>query len=309
MFNNPEERSRWMKSLASDSGFDFCGISAAGFLEQEAPRLEKWLCNSFHGEMNYMERNIDKRLDPRLLVDGAKSVITLMKNYYQPSEQTLIKSSRYAFGLDYHEVIKQQMRELLAQMQSTWGLFNHRSFVDSAPVLERAWARNSGLGWVGKNSMLIHPKAGSNYFLAVIILDVELAYDHPLAKDYCGSCQRCMEACPTDAIVEPKVVDARKCISYLSIELKGEMPKDAPNYDTWTFGCDVCNDVCPWNRFAKQHEEAAFQPLHGINLWTKADWEALSEESFKVLFKHSPIKRSKWEGLQRNLRHILREKE
>jgi epoxyqueuosine reductase len=193
-------------------------------------------------------------------------------------------------------------------MQTNWGSFEHRSFVDSAPVLERAWAKRSGLGWIGNNSMLIHPKAGSNYFLAVIILDVELNYDHPLTKDYCGTCRKCIDACPTEAIVSPKIVDARKCISYLSIELKGEMPANAPQYESWAFGCDICNDVCPWNRFAKQHDEIAFQPLNNINLWTKADWEALSEESFKVLFKHSPIKRSKWEGLQRNLRHILREK-
>ncbi len=306
---SPEDKSHWIKNLVTNSGFDYCGISAARFLEEEATHLETWLQNSFHGEMSYMERNIDKRLDPRQLVPGAKSVITLMKNYYQASAQTEIKSSRYAFGLDYHEVIKEKMRALIATMQAEWGMFEHRSFVDSAPVLERAWARNSGLGWVGKNSMLIHPKAGSNYFLAVIILDVELRYDDPLAKDYCGSCQRCIDACPTDAIVSPKVVDARKCISYLSIELKGEMPTNAPAYDSWVFGCDVCNDVCPWNRFAKQHQEPSFLPLNTINEWTKADWEALSEESFATLFKHSPIKRSKWNGLQRNLRHILKEKQ
>lgn len=307
--STPEERSRWIKSLAANSGFDFCGISPARFLVEEAPRLENWLKNSFHGEMTYMERNLDKRLDPRLLVPSAKSVITLMKNYYQPSHQSEIKSSRYAFGLDYHEVIKEKMRCMLSSMQEEWGQFEHRSFVDSAPVLERAWARNSGLGWIGKNSMLIHPKAGSNYFLAVIILDIDLRADQPLAKDYCGSCQRCIDACPTDAIVSPKVVDARKCISYLSIELKGEMPIDAPSYDSWVFGCDICNDVCPWNRFAKQHNEEAFHPLNEINQWSNADWEALTEESFKILFKHSPIKRSKWTGLQRNLRHILHPKD
>jgi epoxyqueuosine reductase len=231
-----------------------------------------------------------------------------MKNYYQASAQTEIKSSRYAFGLDYHEVIKEKMRALIATMQAEWGMFEHRSFVDSAPVLERAWARNSGLGWVGKNSMLIHPKAGSNYFLAVIILDVELRYDDPLAKDYCGSCQRCIDACPTDAIVSPKVVDARKCISYLSIELKGEMPTNAPAYDSWVFGCDVCQDVCPWNRFSTTHTEPLFQPHDDLLSLTKKEWANLSDEYFQELFKKSAVKRTKKSGLDRNIDFVQKYK-
>jgi epoxyqueuosine reductase len=295
-------------------GFDFCGIAKADFLEEEAPKLEEWLRRDSHGHMGYLANHFDKRLDPRKLVEGAKTVVSLVYNYYPqtglPQGTEDIKLAKYAYGKDYHEVIQEKLREFLMDLREEVGEIGGRSFVDSAPILERQWAQRSGLGWIGKNSLLLNRQLGSFFFLAELIIDLEATPDLPITKDYCGTCTACMDACPTDAIVAPGVVDASRCISYLTIELKEAIPSSfGGKMDNWVFGCDVCNDVCPWNRFAKQHQEPSFLPLNTINEWTKADWDALSEESFTTLFKHSPIKRSKWNGLQRNLRHILKEKQ
>lgn len=280
-----------------------CGISKAAFLEDEASRLESWLNNNMHGQMSYMQNHFDKRLDPRLLVDGAKSVISLVLNYF-PSEfqnEDSYKISKYAYGEDYHFVIKDKLKELLQFIQTEIGEVNGRAFVDSAPVLDKAWAAKSGLGWIGKNSNLITQKVGSFYFIAELIIDLELEYDSP-TTDHCGSCTACLDACPTEAIVAPYVVDGSKCISYFTIELKDNLPTEMKGkFDDWIFGCDVCQDICPWNRFSKPHNEPRFQPNHEILQFSKSDWEEITQDTFQKVFKNSAVKRTKLSGLQRNI--------
>lgn len=280
-----------------------CGISRAEFLEQEAPRLEKWLNENRHGQMSYMENHFDKRLDPRLLVDGAKSVISLLLNYYPTEQQNpnSYKISKYAYGEDYHFVIKEKLNALLQFIQQEIGEVNGRVFVDSAPVLDKAWAAKSGLGWVGKNSNLITQKVGSFYFIAELIVDLELTYDTP-TTDHCGTCTACIDACPTEAIVAPYVVDGSKCISYFTIELKENLPEEMKGkFNDWMFGCDVCQDVCPWNKFATPHQEPLFHPKPELLDFTKRDWEELTQETFHKVFKNSAVKRTKFEGLTRNI--------
>lgn len=294
-----------IKGQARALGFDFCGISKAEFLAEEAPRLEKWLKNKHHGEMKYMENYFDKRLDPRLLVDDAKSVISLLYNYYPEKHQTsnVPKISKYAYGQDYHEVIKAKLHEFLYSLKEKIGNINGRVFVDSAPVMDKTWAAKSGLGWVAKNSNLINKQYGSFFFIAELIIDLELDYDGPI-KDYCGTCTRCIDACPTNAIVEPYIVDGSKCISYLTIELKDEIStefKDKMN--GWAFGCDVCQDVCPWNSFSKPHNEPLFNNSPALN-FSESDWHDMTEETFNLVFKHSAVKRTKYKGLKRNLKFI-----
>ncbi|HEX4886735.1 MAG TPA: tRNA epoxyqueuosine(34) reductase QueG [Luteibaculaceae bacterium] len=303
----PRDRSLVIKAEAQRLGFDFCGISTAGFLEEEAPRLEKWLKEGRHGAMGYMENHFDKRLDPRLLVPGAKSVVSLMFNYYTPAAQAdaeAPKISKYAYGDDYHHVVKDKLKALMEVLRSAWGEIDGRVFVDSAPVLERAWAQKSGLGWMGKNTNLINRKAGSFYFLAEMIIDVELDPDGPI-KDYCGTCTRCIDACPTEAIVAPYVVDGSKCISYFTIELRDQIPSDyAAKLDNWMFGCDVCQDVCPWNRFSTPHREPLFQPQEELLRMSKTEWQELTEEVFGSLFRKSAVKRTKFAGLKRNIEAV-----
>ncbi len=286
----------------------FCGISKADFLEKEARELDQWLKNGSHGKMNYMENHFDKRLDPRLLVDDAKSVVSLMLNYFPEEKQQdpdAPKISKYAYGMDYHFVIKDKLKELFAYIFEEIGEVGGRIFVDSAPVMDKAWAKRSGLGWMGKNTNIIHPKNGSFFFIAELILDLELDYDGPM-KDYCGTCTACIDECPTGAIIEPYVVDGSKCISYLTIELKDELlPKEFNGkLDNWMFGCDVCQDVCPWNRFSKPHSEAKFNPHENLLQMSKADWHDLTEEVYREIFKKSAVKRTKLGGLNRNLRFL-----
>jgi len=286
-------------------GFFFCGISKADFLNEEAPRLEKWLADNRNGKMDYMSNHFDMRLDPRLLVDNAKTVVSLLLNYYPSDIQSDIeapKLSKYAYGEDYHFVIKDKLKDLFRFIQDEIGEVGGRVFVDSAPVMDKVWAKKSGLGWIGKNSNLIHPKHGSFFFIAELILDLELVPDGPM-KDYCGSCTRCIDACPTDAIVEPYVVDGSKCISYLTIELKDHiLPTEFKGkMDNWMFGCDICQDVCPWNRFSKPHSEVKLNPHDQLLKMSKADWQDLSQEIFRELFKNSAVKRTKISGIQRNI--------
>lgn len=303
MINNKEKYSKFIKSEAKRLGFLSCGISKAGFLEEDAPRLEHWLKNQMNGQMSYMENNFDKRLNPTLLVDDAKSVVSLLLNYY-PSEfqnQDSYKISKYAYGHDYHFVIKEKLKELLFSMQSNIGEVSGRAFVDSAPVLDKAWAAKSGLGWIGKNSNLLTQKVGSFYFIAELIIDLDLEYDQA-TTDHCGSCTACIDACPTQAIVGPYVVDGSKCISYFTIELKENMPQEMKGkFDDWAFGCDVCQDVCPWNRFSKPHKEPLLNVNPELLSMSKKDWEEITEETFKAVFKNSPLKRAKFEGLKRNI--------
>jgi epoxyqueuosine reductase len=293
----------FIKNKAKELGFDFCGISKAEFLESEAKLLETWLNRNYNGKMAYMANYFDKRLDPRLLVDGAKSVITFILNYYPEEELTEqdYKISKYAYGQDYHHVIKEKLKELLYFIQTEIGQVSGRAFVDSAPVLDKAWAAKSGLGWVGKNSNLITQKVGSFYFIDELIVDLELDYDTP-TTDHCGSCTACLDACPTEAIVAPYVVDGSKCISYFTIELKDNLPQEMKGkFDDWMFGCDVCQDVCPWNRFSKPHDEPLFQASSGILNFSKSDWEEISIDTFQKVFKNSAVKRTKYEGLLRNI--------
>ena len=303
MINNKEKYTQLIKAEAQRLGFLSCGISKAGFLEEEAPRLENWLNNQMNGQMSYMENHFDKRLNPTLLVDDAKSVISLLLNYY-PSEiqnQDSYKISKYAYGQDYHHVIKEKLKELLHFIQTEIGEVSGRAFVDSAPVLDKAWAAKSGLGWVGKNSNLITQKVGSFYFIAELIIDLELDYDTP-TTDHCGSCTACLDACPTEAIVAPYVVDGSKCISYFTIELKDNLPQEMKGkFDDWMFGCDVCQDVCPWNRFSKPHNEPLFQTNSDILNFSKSDWEEITVDTFQKVFKNSAVKRTKYDGLLRNI--------
>jgi epoxyqueuosine reductase len=303
--NLPQRHTALIKQKARELGFFFCGVSKAGFLEQEAPRLEDWLKRSYNGKMGYMENHFDKRLDPRLLVDGAKSVVSLLLNYYTDEQQTdpdAPKISKYAYGSDYHDVIKDKLRELFRFIEEEIGEVGGRVFVDSAPVMDKAWAQKSGLGWMGKNTNLIHPKHGSFFFIAELIIDLELEPDGPI-KDYCGTCTKCIDACPTEAIVQPYVVDGSKCISYFTIELKDAiLPQEfAGKMDNWMFGCDVCQDVCPWNRFSKPHNEHRFAPHKDLLHLSKSDWADLTEEVFGELFRNSAVKRTKFAGLKRNI--------
>lgn len=296
--------SQLIKQKAEKFGFQSCGISKAEFLEEEAPRLEAWLNKGYHGEMNYMENHFDKRLNPTLLVDGAKSVISLSYNYFPKvkiDEINNFKISKYAYGEDYHEVIKDILKNMVAELQEEIGEFGFRVFVDSAPVLEKAWARKSGLGWVGKNANLITKKHGSFYFLAEIICDLELEYDLAVT-DHCGSCRACIDACPTQAIVSDRIVDGSKCISYATIELKNEIP-DYFNgkMDDWIFGCDVCQDVCPWNRFSAPTLQEKFAPNFQKLNFRKNEWKELTQELFSEIFKKSAVKRTKFSGLMRNI--------
>lgn len=301
---NKSKNTHTIKKIASDLGFLYCGFSKSGFLEEEAPRLEQWLKEGKHGKMTYMENLFDKRLDTGLLVEDSKSVISLLLNYY-PSEfqqEGLPKISKYAYGIDYHEVIKSKLKDFMEQIKLEIGDVNGRYFVDSAPVLEKAWASKAGLGWRGKNGNLITPKVGSFYFIAELIVDLELEYDGPI-KDYCGTCNKCMEACPTDALNTPYVVDGSKCISYLTIELKDELipGKFHEKMDNWAFGCDICQDVCPWNRFSTPSAIKAFNINKDLINLSRQEWKALEEETFLVLAKNSPIKRTKLKGMKRNL--------
>ena len=292
-----------IKTEALRLGFLSCGISKAGFLEEEAPRLEKWLNQNMHGEMQYMENHFDKRLDPTKLVPGAKSVVSLLLNYYpkETQREDTYKISKYAYGTDYHFVIKDKLKQLMQFIQEEIGEVEGRAFVDSAPVLDKAWAAKSGLGWIGKHSNLLTQQVGSFYFIAELILDLELEYDSPVT-DHCGTCTACIDACPTQAIVEPYVVDGSKCISYFTIELKNEIPNDVKGrFDDWVFGCDVCQDVCPWNRFSKQHNEPLFDPKPELLSMTKKDWEEITRDVFQKVFQKSAVKRTKFEGLQRNV--------
>ncbi len=305
--SNSERHTRYIKKKAQELGFFFCGISKADFLEEEAPRLEDWLNRNHHGKMGYMANHFDKRLDPRLLVEGAKSVVSLLLNYYPSEEQVseTPKISKYAYGEDYHFVIKDKLKELFESIQQDIGEVGGRFFVDSAPVMDKVWASKSGLGWLGKNTNLIHPKQGSFFFIAELILDLELEPDGPI-KDYCGTCTKCIDACPTEAIVAPYVVDGSKCISYLTIELKDQiLPTEFKGkMDNWMFGCDVCQDVCPWNRFSKVHTEPRFNPNEKLLSMDKKDWKELTELTFHELFKNSAVKRTNFNGLTRNIQFL-----
>ncbi len=295
-----------IKSKAKELGFDQVGISKAVRLEKEAPRLEKWLQSGYHGTMSWMENHFDKRIDPTELLIGAKSIISCTLNYYPEEVQTpdSPKISKYAYGEDYHFVIKRKLKQLIKIIGSNVGDINARAFVDSAPIMDKVWAEKSGLGWIGKNTNLIHPKKGSFFFVAEIVLDVELDYDSSI-NDYCGTCTKCIDECPTDAIVEPYVVDGSKCISYFTIELKSDIPLEQQGkFEKWAFGCDICQDVCPWNKFSEPHSEKAFSPNPKLLSFTGKDWEELSEDVFREIFKRSAVKRTKFEGLKRNLKFI-----
>jgi len=303
-----EKQTIRVKQLAAELGFNFCGIAKATKLDDDARRLESWLNKGMHGSMHYMERYFDMRIDPAKLVPGARSVITLLLNYFPNEKQHNddLKISKYAYGKDYHEVIREKLNKFLENLKLDIGDFHGRGFVDSAPVLERTWAQRSGLGWVAKNGNLINKQMGSFFFIATLITDLDLVPDEPFAKDYCGTCSRCIDACPTDAILPGKVVDGSKCISYFTIELKemlipGEMKG---KFENWMFGCDICQDVCPWNRFSKPTNEIEFTPLPEILDLSTKEWEMMTEEKFKKIFSHSPLSRSKLKGIQRNLKFI-----
>ena len=297
-----------IKKKAADLGFSSCGISQARFLKEEEKKFEDWLNHGYHGSMDYLNKNFDKRLDPRKLVDGSKSVISLTYNYYPPKKLVRKNNfiiSKYAYGKDYHKILKKKLRKLFFFMKENIGNIEGRVFVDSAPVHERAWAKLSGLGWIGKNSLLINKKMGSYFFIAEIISDLDLEYDSPIS-DMCGKCTRCIDACPTDAITKAQVIDAQKCISYLTIENKKKIPKELQkNMNGYIFGCDICQEVCPWNRFSKPHNEESFLPNKEIKKYRKKDWIELTEETFNVIFKGSAIKRTKYKGLKRNIKAYL----
>jgi epoxyqueuosine reductase len=296
-----------IKSTAKELGFLSCGISKADFLEEEASRLEQWLKAGKHGNMVYMENHFDKRLDPRLLVPGGKSVVSILLNYYTEEQQAkgAPKISKYAYGKDYHLVIKDKLKQLFQKIQEEIGEVNGRVFVDSAPVMDKAWAVRSGLGWMGKNTNLINQKVGSFFFIAELIIDLELEYDTPVT-DHCGTCTACIDACPTEALT-PYNIDASKCISYLTIELKDQIPNEFQNkMDNWAFGCDVCQDVCPWNRFSKTHNEPLFDPKPELMDYNQKDWEELTETTFETIFKNSAVKRTRYQGLKRNLSFLKR---
>jgi len=300
---NKEKYTHFIKSEAKRLGFLSCGISKAGFLEEEAPRLENWLKQNRHGQMSYMEEHFDKRLNPTLLVSDSKSVISLLINYFPSEQQNLdsYKISKYAYGKDYHNVIKKKVIKLLKSIKREIGDVSGRAFVDIAPIMDKAWAAKSGLGWIGKNSNLLTRQVGSFYFIAQLVIDLDLDYDNP-TTDHCGSCTACIDACPTEAIVAPYVVDGSKCISYFTIELKENIPQEMKGkLDDWMFGCDVCQDVCPWNKFSKAHSEPLFSPYPELLSYTKKDWEEITKDTFAKVFTNSPLKRTQWEGLKRNI--------
>lgn len=303
-----QSNTQFVKSLSNELGFSYCGIAKAEQLTEDARKLEQWLNKGMHGKMQYMENHFDLRTDPTKLVPGALSVITLLKNYY-PKEQQKPNTpliAKYAWGKDYHEVIRATLKTFLASLRQKIGDINGRGFVDSAPVLERAWAVKSGLGWVGKNGNLIHKNEGSFFFIATLIVDIPLVYDDPLVKDYCGTCTKCITACPTEAILPNKEIDGSKCISYYTIELKDAMLNEGmkDQFQNWLFGCDICQDICPWNRFSKPNQEPSFEPIPAILNLSTSEWEDLTEETFKTVFKDSPLKRAKFSGIKRNLRMI-----
>ncbi len=302
-----EKYSTIIKDKSKKFGFESCGISKAGFLEEDAKPLENWLKNNFHGEMQYMENYFDKRLDPTLLVEGSKSVISLMYNYFPEHEISTIdnfKISKYAYGEDYHHVMKDILKDLVAELQAEIGEFGFRIFVDSAPVLERSWARKSGLGWIGKNANLISKQKGSFFFLAEIICDLELIPDYE-TTDHCGTCTKCIDACPTQAIVSDKIIDGSKCISYATIELKNEIPDYySQKMEDWMYGCDICQDVCPWNRFSVPHQQKKFAPNKFLENYRKSDWQEITLELFSEIFRKSPVKRTKFSGLKRNIEKL-----
>jgi epoxyqueuosine reductase len=301
------KNTHFIKDLATKLGFSFCGISKAEFLAEEAPKLETWLKRNYQGKMSYLENHFDKRLDPTLLVPGARSVISLVYNYYPKKDLGTpenLKIAKYAYGEDYHFVVKDLLSKFLTEIQQHIGDVQGRAFVDSAPVMERAWAKKSGLGWIGKNSLLLNRSMGSFFFLAEVIVDLELNYDSPI-KDYCGTCTACMDACPTEAIPQPYVVDGSKCISYFTIELKEEIPTEVKGkFENWIFGCDICQDVCPWNRFSTPHNEPRFSPHPELNQMTTSDWQEITDDVFQKIFKKSAVKRTKLEGLKRNIKFV-----
>jgi epoxyqueuosine reductase len=302
-----QKYSQLIKAEALRLGFSTCGIAKADYLEDEAPRLEQWLKDGYHGEMQYMENHFDMRLDPRLLVDGAKSVISLSYNYFPEQQQNSdsYKLSKYAYGEDYHHVVKSKLKELHDFIQEEIGEIDGRAFVDSAPIMERAWAEKAGLGWNGKHSLLIQKELGSYFFLSELILELELEYDIPFTTDHCGTCTKCIDACPTEAILPNNTVDGSKCISYFTIELKNEIPNDVKGkMEDWMFGCDICQDVCPWNRFSTPHQEPLFSPHPELIQMTKRDWEEITEDVFKKVFNKSAVKRTKFSGLQRNIQFL-----
>ena len=305
--NTAKKYTQFIKTEAKRLGFMSCGISKAGFLEEEAPRLEAWLKKGRHGQMQYMENHFEKRLDPTKLVDDAKSVVSLLLNYFPEQTQSnedAPKISKYAYGQDYHHIIKSKLKELHFFIQENIGEVSGRAFVDSAPVLDKAWAAKSGLGWMGKNTNLIQKQTGSFFFIAELILDLELEPDYA-TTDHCGSCTACIDACPTQAIVESYVVDGSKCISYFTIELKDQLPTSMKGkFDNWMFGCDVCQDVCPWNRFSKPHSEPLFNPHPDLLSMTKKDWEEITQDVFSKVFKKSAVKRTKFSGLTRNINFL-----
>lgn len=304
--NLKQQHTDFIKTEAKRLGFLSCGVSKAQFLEEEAPRLENWLNKQMHGHMHYMENHFDKRLDPTKLVEGSKSVISLLLNYFpvKTQDHETYKLSKYAYGTDYHFVIKDKLKSLLHAIQGEIGEVEGRAFVDSAPVLDKAWAAKSGLGWIGKHSNLLTQQVGSFYFIAELIIDLELDYDS-ITTDHCGTCTKCIDACPTKAITEPYVVDGSKCISYFTIELKENIPTEFKGqFEDWMFGCDICQDVCPWNRFSKSHNEPLFNPHPDLLDMTKKDWEEITEETFKKVFKKSAVKRTKFSGLKRNINFL-----
>lgn len=302
------DHTRFIKALSRELGFSYCGIARAQQLEEDARRLESWLNKGMHGTMSYMEKYFDQRVDPRLLLPGARSVITLLLNYFPSSAQQAQapKVSRYAYGNDYHEVIREKLNVFILRITEKIGQVNGRGFVDSAPVLERSWAQKSGLGWIGKNGNLITRKNGSFFFIATLIVDLPLQYDDSFARDYCGTCTKCIDECPTGAILPGKTVDGSKCISYFTIELKDALIPDTMKgkFNDWMFGCDICQEVCPWNRFSTPHGELQFTPVPEILNFTTRDWEQLTEEKFREIFRHSPLKRAKFKGIRRNLKFI-----
>ncbi|WP_276481162.1 tRNA epoxyqueuosine(34) reductase QueG [Paraflavitalea pollutisoli] len=306
--NSIAQHTTTVKTLAARLGFDYCGIARAQRLDEDARRLEQWLHKGMHGAMAYMENHFELRIDPTKLVPGAQSVITLLLNYYpnQQQDPDSLQVAKYAYGKDYHEVIRAKLNHFLALLRESIGEVQGRGFVDSAPVLERTWAQRSGLGWIGRNGNLLTKQAGSFFFIATLITDLPLQYDDPFAKDFCGTCRKCIDACPTDAILENKVVDGSKCISYFTIELKDKLlPAEMKDkFDNWFFGCDTCQDVCPWNRFSSPTREAEFEPIPELLNFTTSEWQAMTEDAFRKIFRHSPLKRSKFQGIQRNLSFV-----
>ncbi|WP_200975468.1 tRNA epoxyqueuosine(34) reductase QueG [Echinicola sp. 20G] len=307
-----DQHAATLKKIAKELGFEFCGIAEAGFLEEEAPKLEAWLNQNYHGEMAYMANHFDKRLDPTKLVEGAKTVVSLIYNYFPeerlPESKEDYKIAKYAYGKDYHFVIKDKLKDFLYRLKEEIGDIEGRAFVDSAPVMERQWAQKAGLGWQGKNSLLLNRKMGSFFFLAELIIDLKATPDLPITKDFCGSCTRCIDACPTDAIVQPGVVDGSKCISYFTIELKEEIPAEVKGkFENWMFGCDICQDVCPWNRFSQTHHEPAFHPHPDLKEFSQKDWEEITQETFSKVFQKSAVKRTKLSGLKRNIAFLKKD--